>query len=143
MQVHAVRGLASDTDADTIVVGVFDDEAPHNDALRALVESGEARRSHGAVALTHDGGRRWLLAGLGAREEFDAERARVSAAKVAQRAAELHARRLCWELPEGCGEEVAAALVEGTLLASYRFDRYLQEPADEAERPARLEALTV
>jgi leucyl aminopeptidase len=32
---------------------------------------------------------------------------------------------MCWQLPDRCGVEIAAALVEGTLLHAYRFDRYL------------------
>ena len=53
------------------------------------------------------------------------------------------ARRLCWELPDGADAEIAASLVEGTLLASYRFDRYRAAPEDPEERDAGIEALTI
>ena len=36
------------------------------------------------------------------------------------RASELGARHPCWQLPDGCDGAIAAALVEGTVLASYR-----------------------
>ncbi|MGB2711570.1 MAG: leucyl aminopeptidase, partial [Conexibacter sp.] len=65
------------------------------------------------------------------REAFDAERARVAAATVHGRARELGASTLCWELPHGVGDEVAAGLVEGTALHAYRFDRYRNHPEDE------------
>jgi len=100
MEIDATSQPALETAADTIVFGVFEGEATAPAALRALIDSGEAKRSHGAVALTHVDGRRLLLAGLGARDRFDAERARVSAAKVAGRASELGARHLCWRLPD-------------------------------------------
>ena len=50
--------------------------------LEALLDAGEARTRFAHLALRHGGGRRWLLVGLGARDEFDAERARVAAATV-------------------------------------------------------------
>src|ERR1019366_6980937 len=94
-------------------------------------------------ALAHEGSRRWLLVGFGARERWKVEGARVCAAKAAKRAAELGTKSLCWELPAGADEAVAEALVEGTILASYRFDRYKQEPSNPAEQLAVLEELIV
>jgi leucyl aminopeptidase len=143
VDVQATDAAALETPADTVVIGVFEGDRAGLPELDALLDSGEARRSHGAVALTHANGRRLLLAGLGARAEFDRERARVSAAKVASRAAELGARHLCWQLPDGCDEPIAGALVEGTTLASYRFDGYRSTPPDAAERPPPPGTLTI
>ena len=61
--------------------------------LGALLESGEARTGFRKLALTHADGRRWLVAGLGKREDFDPERARIAAATALGRARELGARR--------------------------------------------------
>jgi leucyl aminopeptidase len=143
MDVDATASTALETPADTVVIGVFEGDDAAHPALQALLDIGEAKRSHGTLALTHADGRRLLLAGLGPRAEFDAERARVSAAKAAARASELGTRHLCWQLPDGCDDTVAAALVEGTVLMSYRFDRYREPPKDAAERPAPPGALTV
>ena len=80
------------TSADTIVVGVFEDEGiahDHDGVLQALVDSGEAKRGLRKLAVTHAEGRRYIVAGLGARDEFDPERARVAAAGVVGRAQEL------------------------------------------------------
>ena len=74
--------------------------------------------------MTHAAGRRWLLVGLGPRAELDAEGLRVAAAVALGRAREVGARRLCWEVPHKVGDEIAAAIVEGTVLAAYGFDRY-------------------
>jgi len=92
------------------------------------VEAGEARPSPRHLALTHAAGRRWIVVGLGARDAFSPERARLAAAAVQGRARETGARRLCWELPHRVGDEVAAALVEATVLADYRFDAFRSAP---------------
>ena len=78
------------------------------------MDSGEARRGLRKLAVTHAEGRRYLVAGLGARDDFDPERARVAAAAVAGRAKELGARTLCWEVPHHVSDAHAGALVEGT-----------------------------
>ena len=63
--------------------------------LGELLASGEARRSFKALALTHAEGKRWLLVGLGAREDFTPERARVAAAAAGERAREISTPRRC------------------------------------------------
>jgi leucyl aminopeptidase len=126
------------TDADTVAVGAFDGEAAADVSLQALLDAGEAKPKLEHVAVTHRDGRRVVLAGLGPREQFDGERARIVAAVVGRRARELGARHLCWELPPAVGDGVAAGLVQGTLLGAYRFTRY-RPPADE---PA-LDQLTI
>ena len=144
MRVSATTEALNETDADTIVVGAFDGENVAPPFLQALLASGEAKRAAGSLALAHEGSRRWLLAGLGKREEFNAEVARASAARVAKRAAELGARSVCIELPQDFDDDViAAAVVEGAILGSYRFDRYKEPPKDATERPGPLEELIV
>jgi leucyl aminopeptidase len=128
------------TAADTIVIGAFKDERLAPAPLQALLDSGEAKPKPPSLALTHIDGRRFLIAGLGAREDFDAEGARLAAARAAKRARELGARALCWAAPTGSDDRIVGAIVEGTILASYRFDRYLS--ADD-EPETGLESLTV
>jgi leucyl aminopeptidase len=144
MRASATTDAPAATSADTIAVGVFEDEGIAHDLegspLTALLESGEARARFRHLALHHAGGRRWLLAGLGRRDAFDPERARVAATTVQGRARELGARVLCWELPHHVSDDVAAALVEGTILAGYRFDRYR---AKSDEEPRALEEVVV
>jgi predicted GNAT superfamily acetyltransferase len=85
------------------VVGLFEGETPDDDAARPLVESGEAKGGLRKLAVTHEDGRRVIVAGLGKRDEFDHERARVGAAAAAGRARELGARSLSWAVPDGDG----------------------------------------
>jgi leucyl aminopeptidase len=120
-------GSPEDTAADTRVVGLFEGESLEDPALQKLVELGEAKPALKRVAVAHEdapggGQRRVLITGLGKREDFDAERARSAAAAAAGRAKELGAVSLSWAAPPGGG--VAGALVEGTLLKLYSFDRF-------------------
>jgi leucyl aminopeptidase len=127
MDVSATTDAPTSTGADTIVVGVFEDEGiahDHDGVLQALVDSGEAKRALRKLAVTHGGGRRYIVAGLGARSEFDPERARVAAAGALSRAKELGTKVLCWEVPHHVSGAHVGGLVEGTLLAAYAFREY-------------------
>jgi leucyl aminopeptidase len=134
VHVETTTADAFSTGVDAVAIGVFENEdlpigAPVEE-LEALLTSGEGKRSFKHLALTHAGGRRVILAGLGPRAQFDAERARVVAALVHRRARDAAALTLCWLLPEGPAEQIAEGLVQGTMLAGYRFDRY--KPANGA-----------
>ncbi len=82
---------------------------------------------------TGGGQRRVLIAGLGKRDELDGETARVAAAAVAGRAAELGAISLSWAAPDG----FAGPIVEGTLLKLYKFDRFKSKQATTRTRTSR------
>jgi leucyl aminopeptidase len=125
------------TDADTIVVGVFEGEDVAHDVsggtLGALLQSGEAKRAFKHLAVAHAERRRFILVGLGARADFDAERARAAAAVAHGRASELGTRTLCWEVPHHVGDPTVGGLVEGTVLHGYRFDRYKQRSESDVD----------
>jgi leucyl aminopeptidase len=117
---------AGQTDADTVAVGVFSGSETPSGApqeVGELLASGEAGRSLKSLALTHSGGKRWLIVGLGEREDFTPERARVAAAVARERTRELSSKVLCWQVPANDGE-AAAALVHGTVLADYSFESH-------------------
>src|SRR6478735_7229220 len=135
MDVRATTEAPPETGADTIAVGLFEDEGIAHDtpdgALAALVDSGEAKRGFRKLALTHADGKRWLVAGLGKREEFDPERARVIAGGVITRARGLGARSLCWELPHHVSAAHASALVQGSVMGAYDFTMFKSDPGDD------------
>jgi leucyl aminopeptidase len=147
------------TEADTVVVGLFEGEEPRADAggrvpdpVGELLSSGEAQRSFKALALTHAEGKRWLTVGLGARKDFTPERARVAAALARERTREISTRVLCWEVPAAGGGDdasaaVAGALVEGTILADYSFDLHKSKSAKAGRegdsKPKHLDGLIV
>ena len=127
MRATATTDAPRATDADTIVVGLLEDEGVAHDVEGAPLAAGRRRRGPHHLPPP----RRRARAGpaLGARrarrrDDLDAERARRAAAAVHGRAQELGTRVLCWELPHKVDDALAAALVEGTVLAGYRFDRY-------------------
>jgi leucyl aminopeptidase len=130
MRVRATTDAPPETGADTIAVGVFEREKIAHDVdgvLQGLVDSGEARAGLRKLALAHAGGHRYVLVGLGKRDQFDAERARVAAAAVAGRARELGAKILCWEVPH---HVEASGFVEGTVLAAYEYRAFKTDSDD-------------
>src|SRR5215216_3222933 len=131
MRVSSTTQAPPETGADTIAVGVFEGEPIAHDVdgvLQSMVDSGEARPGLRKVAVVHAGGHRYVLAGLGKRDEFDPERARVAAAAVEGRARELGTRVLCWEVPHHVD---APGFVEGTLLAAYEYREHKSEADDD------------
>ncbi len=93
------RGAAADTAADTLCVGLFEDEGVPkaiDDALGGrlgrLAEAGEAKAGFRKTAVLHPdgaiGAARVVTVGLGKRAEFDAERARIASAVAFRRASD-------------------------------------------------------
>jgi leucyl aminopeptidase len=86
-----------------------------------------------------------LVVGLGDRDQLDSEQLRVAAAVAAKEATRLEVDSVAWGLPEtddplAATEAEAEAIVTGTILASYRFDRY---KSDDGSDSPRLESLTL
>jgi leucyl aminopeptidase len=140
MQVSATTAAPGESEADTIAIGIFEGEGAPAGAppeAAALLSSGEARGDFKSLGLAHAGGKRWLLVGLGKREGFTPERARVAATVARGRTRELATQTLCWQTPSDGTPEIAAALVEGTILADYRFDRHKSAPAPDPDAPPK------
>src|SRR3954462_7112966 len=136
MDVRATTEAPPGTGADTIAVGLFEDEGIAHDspdgALGALVEAGEAKAAFRKLALTHDDGKRWLIAGPRQRDQFAPARARIVAGGVLARARDVGARSLCWELPHHVSDAHAAAFVEGSVMGAYEFRQFKSGADDDA-----------
>jgi leucyl aminopeptidase len=147
VRVFLSTSLPEPTEAETVAVAVFADQALPDgvpEELALLLSTGEARSAFRALALAHSRGRRWLVVGLGHLAELTAERARVAAAEAQGRARELGTSGLCWWLPEGATPAISQGLVEGTLLAAYRFKRYKSKSSENAQQePRELERLII
>ncbi len=86
---------------------------------------------------------RALVAGLGKREELDAERLRIAAALVAKEAKKLNATALTWVLPEGgAPDDLAEGIVTGTILGAYSFDEFKSADPDNPDSTS-LDSLTL
>jgi leucyl aminopeptidase len=132
-------------DADLLAVLVFEgDELPP--PLAGAPGSDDLKGGYKKTTLVHpDAPKRALVVGLGDRDEFEPERARVAGAIAARNAGSLEANSLALAGPEAADPRaVATAMVEGAILASYRFDRFKSKQDDEEEGDAgRLEEVTV
>ncbi|HEX5762085.1 MAG TPA: leucyl aminopeptidase [Solirubrobacterales bacterium] len=143
MRVEVKDANPTEVDADLLVVGLFEDEELR-EPLASAPGAGDAAGDHKKLSLVHpERPARALVVGLGKREEIEPERARVAAALAAKEAGRLTATRVAWVVPDAGGaESLAAALVEGTMLGDYRFDRFLSRDADDPP-PPRIESLTI
>jgi leucyl aminopeptidase len=140
MKVEVKQAGLAEVGADLAVVGLLEGgELPAGAASAAGAAAAKSGFKKLAL-LRPDGFPPVLVVGLGKSEEFEPERLRVAAAVAAKEAGRLEAGSIAWALPEGPDPEVVAdAVVTGTILASYRFDRFKSEDSD----AARLETLTL
>jgi leucyl aminopeptidase len=143
LRVEVADKPLSDLDSDFVGVLVFEgDDLP--EPLAGAPGSEDVKASYKKATLVHPGTpRRALVVGLGARDDFTPERARVAAAIAARTAASMDASTLALRGPNGDDPAaVATAMVEGAILASYRFDRF-KSKEDENGDSKGLEELTV
>jgi leucyl aminopeptidase len=139
----------SEIEADLLVVGLYEGEELPGE-LAAAPGAADAKGGFEKLTLLRpEKPARALVVGLGKRDEADPERMRVAAALAAKEAAKLEAASLAWLPPPGNAEAsaegaeaTAAALVTGTILADYRFDRFRSREPDEPP-PSRVESLTL
>jgi leucyl aminopeptidase len=141
MKVEVRQSEPRDTMVDLLVVGLYEGD-PEPPGYGVLIGAQEAKSAYKKLTLLHLDDPQWLLiVGLGAREETDSERLRIAAALAAKEAARLEATSLAWTVPESeDAASTADALVTGTILAAYRFDRF---KSGDNDAPPRLESLTL
>src|SRR5437667_10348578 len=123
MQVEVTGKPLAEVPADLHVMAAFEgEELPAADRELPGVEDVKAGFRK-VTLLRRPSGDRLLIVGLGKRSEIDAERLRVTAAKAVSEAGRYDATAIAWALPgptpPGASvEDLAAGLVEGTILAS-------------------------
>jgi leucyl aminopeptidase len=147
VQVDVTDQAFPEVEADLRVLGLVDgDQLPQ--ACRELPGADDVKSAYRKLTLLRPGREaRLLVVGLGDGEELDPERLRVAAALAANESSRYEARSIAWALPELADDgrpraEHAAALVEGTVLASYRFDRFKSRNPDDPPS-SKLERLVV
>ncbi|MBA3865380.1 MAG: leucyl aminopeptidase [Solirubrobacterales bacterium] len=129
MKIEIKQSEAAEVGADLAAIGLYEGEALPA-AVAGAPGAAAAKGSFKSLsAVFPESGPRLLVVGLGKHEEADAERLRIAAAVAVKEAARLEAGSLAWQLPE-LGDEAAAAeaIVTGTILGAYRFDRFRAEP---------------
>jgi leucyl aminopeptidase len=134
----------SEVDADLLAVLLFEgDDLP--EPLAESPGSGDVKRGYKKTALLHpETPGRALVVGLGDRNEFEPERARVAGAIAARTASSVEATSLALAGPDaGDPKAAATAMVEGAILASYRFDRFKSKKDGDDGSSKRLEEIAV
>src|SRR5262245_54000843 len=119
-------------------------------AVTACLQQGDFSGKKDQVMVLYPRGRarakRIILVGLGREGELDLERVRQAAGRAVGKARELGVSELATVVP-GAGkgaldvEAAAQALVEGSVLANYSYDRYRSKRNEKAKKPIR--SLTV
>jgi leucyl aminopeptidase len=138
MKVEVKQAGLGESGADVLAIGLAEGESLPEGIASAGGADGAKAGFKKLSLLRPDGFPPVLVVGLGAGEELDAEKLRVAAALAAKEALRLEATSLAWALPEV--DAAAEALVTGTILASYRFDRFKSGDGDDSPR---LETLTL
>jgi leucyl aminopeptidase len=158
MDVKISQGVIQESDADAIIVGLFegaqlegstqDVDQALDGAIYDLVEGGDLTGKAGDVAVLYPRGaipaRRVLVVGLGPQAEFSLESLRRGAARAICEARDLKARRVASVLlgVENSSNLAAAAqaMTEGSLLALYDYRGQKTNEAPEP-LPHRLELM--
>src|SRR5689334_13043569 len=135
MQVEVQAVSPEQVEADVVAVALTDDnelagtaaavDSKLDGLLKRLAADGELRGDAGRVSIVHVdgklGARRVAVAGLGSREELDADSFRTAAAAVAHETGG-YAGKVAWALDGAIDvpvDEQARARVEGTASGSY------------------------
>jgi leucyl aminopeptidase len=136
VRIDCTRQPAAEIDSDLVCIGLCEgEELPEE--LRSARGAADARGGFKKLAILRpDAPERVLVVGLGRREELDPERLRVAAALAVKESRRYRAESISWSVPAiDAGE---SALVEGTVMAAYRFDRYRSGDDEEAPGLGRL-----
>ncbi len=142
MKVSVSQSEIPAVDADLVAIGLCEGEELPGEFASAR-GAGDAKGGFKKLTMVHpEQPARLLVAGLGKREDLDAEQLRIAAALVAKEAARLKARSLAWAPPEGDDGELAEGIVTGTILGAYSFDEFKSSDPDDPEPPS-LDALTL
>ena len=134
-----------------LVIGVFENERDFSKskglnstitaAIIELIENKEFKRSFGSNIIFHMMGKglikKIMLIGLGAREKFTDEEARIIAGKAALKAKELGVEEFCILPFMDVDEALIEAISEGVLLSLYSFNRYKTSGKEATTIPAQ------
>lgn len=161
MNIQVKPGNIQDSEADTLIVNLFDDvttpggatgavDRALGGAISELIAQGDLKGRTGEVAVIYPRGRipakRILVVGLGKRDKFDLEGVRLAAANGIKQAQKLNAKQVA-TIVHGAGiaglpiASAAQATIEGSLLALYRYDAPKQKGENGHNGP--IEGLTI
>jgi leucyl aminopeptidase len=153
LEIRVIVGDITQIEADAIVVNLFEEVKQPSGATAAvdkalggaidyLISEGEIKGKLGEVSIVHTLGklpaRLVAIAGLGKPEEFSLDRIRRVAGEFCRSLRKLNCRRIATVL-HGAGsggiepEASVEAIVEGSLLGLYNFDKYKKTEYEDVE----------
>jgi len=146
MKAYSTDVALSDLDADLVAVGLYEGDEL-SEPLGSTAGASDASGDFKSSVIVYPGKpERVVIIGLGAKEDFTAERARVIGAVSQKALKQVKGEVLAWMLPdapEGFEPGILGAdLVEGAGLAAFEFDRY-KSGSDGEEAPPSLKAVEI
>jgi leucyl aminopeptidase len=145
VQVKVEKAKIDQKQTPLLVIGIFEGEQdfPHSkeldsaifSSIRETLENKEFRGTFGSSIVVYTLGKgpmkKIMLLGLGKREKFTDESARICAGKATRKARELEIKEFSILQFSNLDEGLIEAMTEGIALASYSFDKYkdAKEPA--------------
>lgn len=155
VQVKVEKAKIDQKQTSLLVIGVFEGEHDFSQSkeldpsvfasIKESFENKEFRGTLGSsiIVYTLDRGpmKKIMLLGLGKREKFSDECARVCAGKASQKAKELGVREFAVLQFANLDEGLIEAMTEGAMLALYTFDRY--KAPDGTQPPSKVQEITI
>src|SRR6185503_2378347 len=154
LQVKVEKAKIDQKQTSLLVIGVFEDEQDFTQSkeldpvvfasIKESLENKEFRGTLGSSLLVYTLGKgpmkKIMLLGLGKKEKFTDEGARVCAGKATQKAKELGSNEFSILQFANLDEGLIEAMTEGVMLAHYSFEKYKEakEPANRLEEVAIL-----
>ncbi len=152
MKINMEKARVDKVKTEAVVVSLYEkDKLPGGEAgeldealggkIRDLIKRGDFKGKLSQTAVLYPWGqipaKRVMIIGLGKKEEMSLERVRQVAGKTAVQVRELGLKRFATTLPETGAKfglsPVSQAMVEGTLLALYRFKQFKTKDEDKTE----------
>ncbi len=138
VQVKIEKAKIDQKQTSLLVIGVFENEQDFSQSkeldpavfasIKETLDNKEFRGTSGSSVLIYTLGKgpmkKIMLLGLGKREKFTDEVARICAGKAAQKAKELGAKEFSILQFSNLDEGLVEAMTEGVTLALYSFDKY-------------------
>ncbi len=154
VQVKVEKARIDQKQTPLLVIGVFEGEQDFTQSkeldpavfasIKETLENKEFRGTFGSSILVYTLGKgpmkKIMLLGLGKKDKFTDESARICAGKAAQKAKELGVKEFSILQFSNLDEGLIEAMTEGVTLALYSFDKYkeVKEPATKIDEVAML-----
>lgn len=153
VQIRVEKAKIDQKQTSLLVIGVFEGEQDFSQSkeldpfvltyIKEALENKDFRGTFGSSMVAYTLGKgpmkKVLLLGLGKREKFTDEMARICAGKAAHRAKDLGTREFSILQFSNLDEGLVEAMTEGIALALYSFDKYKAQDKD----AGRVEEVTI